>query len=359
MTRVPGYLALLVVSSGCLNVADLRAERDAVIGSATADGVSVQVQDGLARVRVLEAGRIELWAGAPELVLQIEGPGGPLTLQIDNVLGDAELQVDGGTQTATRSVGARITQGVFHLMLPPGRTELRLVAPDRADLGRFRFAVFADVQERIDDVQDIFERINADPSLRFCLISGDLTEQGSPEELARFELELGQLNVPCYATLGNHELGNGNTNFHDQFGRGSASFVFRGVRFTRLDSGSATLAPQTHDWLDGWLQAGRDQAHLVMMHHPLLDPIGTRGGGFASRNEAHRILARLAAGHADLTIYGHVHSFYTFSNAGIPALIAGGGGAIPERLDGVGRHFVAIQVDPQTQHFEPALVRVD
>lgn len=39
----------------------------------------------------------------------------------------------------------------------------------------------------------------------------------------------------------------------------------------------------------------------------------------------------------DLTVHGHVHSYYAFANAGIPAFITGGGGAIPERFDAIGR----------------------
>ncbi|NPC52723.1 metallophosphoesterase, partial [Corallococcus exiguus] len=51
--------------------------------------------------------------------------------------------------------------------------------------------------------------------------------------------------------------------------------------------------------------------------------------------------------------------YYSFSNAGIPAYISGGGGAIPERFDGVGRHFLAVDVDPSAGVREVGLVRVD
>jgi hypothetical protein len=54
-----------------------------------------------------------------------------------------------------------------------------------------------------------------------------------------------------------------------------------------------------------------------------------------------------------------VHSYYAFSNAGIAAHITGGGGAIPERLDGIGRHFLTVDVDPDTQLFQVGIVRVD
>jgi hypothetical protein len=84
-----------------------------------------------------------------------------------------------------------------------------------------------------------------------------------------------------------------------------------------------------------------------------------RNGSFASRNEALALLVRLVRGRVDLTLYGHIHSHYSFENAGIHAEISGGGGAIPERLDGVGRHFMVIDVDPQEKVQSARVVRVD
>ena len=71
------------------------------------------------------------------------------------------------------------------------------------------------------------------------------------------------------------------------------------------------------------------------------------------------MLARLRSGGVDATFYGHIHSFYAYENAGIPAYITGGGGAIPERLDGIGRHFLAVDADPGARTLRSTLVRVD
>jgi hypothetical protein len=67
----------------------------------------------------------------------------------------------------------------------------------------------------------------------------------------------------------------------------------------------------------------------------------------------------MARENVDLTLYGHIHSYYSFTNAGIPAFISGGGGAIPETFDGVGRHYLAVDVDPGEGVREVSLVRVD
>ena len=164
--------------------------------------------------------------------------------------------------------------------------------------------------------------------------------------------------MPAYATLGNHELGSGQFNFHRRYGRGSFSFVHRGARFTLLDSASATVAPTADRWLDGWLDDGADALHLFITHIPPLDPDGTRNGGFASRAEGHRLVAKLARHGVDMTIYGHVHTFESFRNAGIKAYVSGGGGAIPQRLDGIGRHFLVLTVTPGEESFSVRKVRV-
>src|SRR5690606_20030834 len=122
---------------------------------------------------------------------------------------------------------------------------------------------------------------------------------------------------------------------------------FKGVAFSLVDSGNASLDPIVYDWLDGWLDRAAGDVHVFGTHFPPIDPVGARAGSFRSRKEAAKLLSRLAAGAVDLTLYGHIHSYYSYENAGIPAYISGGGGALPEKLDGIGRHFLTIDVDPQ------------
>ena len=84
-----------------------------------------------------------------------------------------------------------------------------------------------------------------------------------------------------------------------------------------------------------------------------------RNGSWASRSEAAKLLGRLAEGRVDLTLYGHVHSYYSFDNAGIPAFISGGGGAIPERFDRIGRHVMQFTATPGVGITSREVVRVD
>jgi 3',5'-cyclic AMP phosphodiesterase CpdA len=201
--------------------------------------------------------------------------------------------------------------------------------------------------------------MNVEPDVRFLLGAGDLTRRGTVAELERYQRELLGLDVPYFTTMGNHELGTDPPPYQDYFGRDNFQFVFKGVAFTLLDSASASLDPTVYEWLDGWLDGARSQVNVVSMHIPPLDPIGVRNGAFGSRAEAAKLLSRLAEGLVDLTVYGHIHSYYSFENAGIPAYISGGGGAIPERFDRIGRHFMVFEVDPELGVRETHRVDID
>ncbi len=324
MSPRPARAGVLLVAllGSCIDVADERVVRDLAVGHAESGAIRVDVDEGAAVVRALAPGALHLRANAPELRASVAGLGGGAVVRIQNVLPDAELVVNdeaGAPVAVTRLPGAVATDRSWSLpALDTSRLVLRLVAPDAAQVSPFRFAVYGDVQDAIDRVQDIYGRMNEEPDVRFALLVGDLTERGGDDELERFARELEPLRLPVYTTLGNHELGksNGDPGYHRWFGRGSFRFVFRGVQFTMLDSASATLAPQVYDWLDGWLAEGAARAHVVGMHIPPVDPVGVRSGSFASRAEADKLLARLSRGNVDLTVYGHVHSYYAFANAG-------------------------------------------
>ncbi|MBU8895635.1 metallophosphoesterase [Corallococcus sp. H22C18031201] len=362
-----GVLAALLITA-CVRPAEERATRDAAVGREEVGGVSVEVEGGLASVRALAPGGLELWGQAPVFSAKVttaaDAPSG-LLLTVHNAMPDAELTAtddSGGGVPVEPFPSVRPTLKVWRVGVRPGSVARLTVSPPDWDADApFRFAALADVQEALSRVGDVYARMSEDPSLRFIFFAGDLTERGQREELEEFQqrLEFGA-RIPLFATLGNHETFTQDARaYHQRVGRGSQHFVFHGVHFSLVDSGNGTVDPIVETQLDGWLDEARDAVHVVAMHVPPLDPVGVRGGGFASRNEAAGLVGKLARAGVDLTLYGHIHSYYSFSNAGIPAFISGGGGAIPERFDGVGRHYLAVEVSPREGVRDVGLVRVD
>ncbi|HEU5073540.1 MAG TPA: metallophosphoesterase [Polyangiaceae bacterium] len=348
-----GWLALLAVCAlatpACLRAAEERAERDREVGHARAEGLSVDVKQGHAAVLGLETERVTLWGSVPAFELSIgnsTNAARSVELLVYNAMPAAELrQTSGANGTPSAAEWIAPTRVRWRIQVPAGRTLGFALGPaDHEQREPFEFALLSDVQEAIDGFHEMVDRVNRETEARFVLGAGDLISEGTRAELERFQAELSRMDIPYYATLGNHELGEEPPPYHDLFGRGNYSFLFHGVRFTLLDSASATLDPLVYDWLADWLGDGRGQTHVVAMHIPPFDPSGTRHGAFANKNEAAKLLNQLALHDVDLTLYGHIHTYIQFENAGIEAHIAGGGGAIPNRGDGVGRHYLVVRL---------------
>jgi Icc protein len=364
-TRALCAAALLGCLAGCLRRGEERALSDLEVGIANTGAVTVQVDDGLAHVRELVAGdadapgRITLWGSAPAFELTL-GADVDRTweLTVLNCMPDAELTaLSAGAPPGDVMVdiealpGPRPTVRRWQVTLrgQPGAAEARLrVAPPDADAPApgesWRFVVMGDIQRALPEVDDVFERINEVPGVRFVASTGDLVQSGEIGEYELLEKQLEVLDVPYFSTIGNHELFADHERWKVRFGRFNVHFRFKDAVFSLVDSGSSSVDPLVYEWLDEWLDEARDEVHFFFTHFPAVDPIGVRAGSFRSAHEGHKLLDRLAEGRVDITFYGHIHSYYAFQNAGIPAYISGGGGAIPERWDGIGRHFLTVDV---------------
>ena len=353
----------LVLLAACERPAEDRALAEQDIGRAEVGNAAFEVEGGLAHIRAIEPGAVELWAQAPVLRIAVDASSADdWTITVGNVLPDAVLTAEAGGAPlpVTDLGGERPTRHAWRVALPPGAATITIAPPDAGDLSPWHFAAMADIQTALPEVDEVFAVIEEHPEVRFVVSMGDLTSRGKPWEYDLFEEQLATLDVPYYTTIGNHELFGDSDEFLDRYGRFDVHFDFRGVAFTIVDSGSATIDPIVHGWIDAWLAEDADRIHVFATHYPLLDPIGVRGGAFASQREAAGLLDRLAAGRVDLTLYGHIHTFDEFANAGIPARISGGGGAEPMRLDGIDRHFLIVAVDPAAATItDVAVARVD
>lgn len=344
MGRLLTLLIVPAVLAGCLRPGEEQVELDLSVGQRDIGLAAIQIAEGQAVIHQLVDGAATLWAAAPTFEGSVsvdEVAQRPWVLTLRNVRPDSLLEVDGAVLTpAERPVP---TEAVYTFDLDPGDHHIRLVAPPPAR-ERWRFAVLSDIQDAIDRAPDIIRLVEQQEDLDFLVSAGDLTERGGADEYRRYQEAFRAMSIPYYATPGNHERGDAASNWTRYFGRANHSFRWRGARLTFVDSSFGTIDPTVYGWLDGWLDAGRDGVHVITTHVPIMDPEGTRGGQFRSRNEAAKLLVRLAREDVDLTLFGHVHSYYAFSLAGIPSYISGGGGALPERLDGIGRHFLVVDV---------------
>ncbi|MEW5739014.1 MAG: metallophosphoesterase [Myxococcota bacterium] len=357
-------LAFALLLSSCVSEPEARAQRNLELGRASAPAWTFLDEAGLLHVREATDTSLTLRASSADFSFTLTRTSPDVdvvTVRVWNLLpgltltsAPGVLTSDGsptaGTPEPTLALGAR-----FDVRFPPGieLVEVKSVPPPTGD---FTFLALGDIQEAIGGFGAVVDRLNAEPTADFVLLLGDLTNRTATQELDDVEAAFARLRLPVYATPGNHDCYTSD-GYQRRFGRTAYSFVHRGVRFTSLDSGSGTLAPTVWDALPGWLAAGENQPHVVFTHIPVTEVNGLRGGQWASRREARHAASLFAEAGVDLLLFGHVHSFDAYEIAGIPAFIAGGGGASPEAFDGVGRHFLRVSVRGGVMNVE--LVRVD
>ncbi len=346
--------SFLLWLTGCSDAATQRAAWDLEVGKAQGHGLVVDAKDSLAVVRTLEEGKLELWLAAPvvEIRLQADETAASRTweLVIHNATRNAVMDFSAGlvVEETAELLG---TRKQFSVQWQNGaRTgTLRIADPDAHIEEPFTVLVLSDIQEEMDRAGDLFERMNQVLHARFTVSAGDITDNGKSWEYRKFREKLRELDIPMYSTPGNHDVSIGpDMLWHLNLGPHSLNFSYKGAVFSLVDSADSTIAPVVMDRLDGWLEEARSRYHVFVTHVPLVDPNGIRNGSFSSRKEAARLIARLAAGHVNLAVYGHIHTYFRFSHGGMDAVISGGGGGWPMRMDGISRHFLVLDIDPVT-----------
>ncbi|MDY7105494.1 MAG: phosphodiesterase [Actinomycetota bacterium] len=194
-------------------------------------------------------------------------------------------------------------------MLIAQLTDLHVRAePDGAKYGIDAAAQLAAAVERVNGCSRA-------PDL--VLVTGDLADEGTDDELARVASLLARLDAPCRVLPGNHDTRDGMRRAfadHDYLpASGHLSWVDDGwpLRVVGLDTTvpghhHGELDPDRLAWLDEVLSARPDQATLVAMHHPPFDSglwWMDRQGLLAGRRELrallgrHRQVVRVVCGH--------------------------------------------------------------
>jgi 3',5'-cyclic-AMP phosphodiesterase len=360
-------LFFIITLTGCLNDPAIRVNLDLKVGIADAGDVNFVIKDGLGSFHELSPGNVVIWAQSPVLEIDLEKtPGATLhwILTIKNCMPNAELifrDSNNAILDSTSIPTSTITHKSWEINLDSSTNfNITIAPPDAYSTEPYKIALVSDIQDGVNRVQDIYSLMNQDPSLRYVISAGDLTHRGTVSENVFFQKELESLNIPFYSTSGNHDVGWGKEKeWFYYFGRNSFHFVFKNVHFSFADSADATIHPKVYDWIKTWLNSGKNSVHIFTAHIAPLDPVGLRNGSFISRREGDKLISLLVQGDVDLALYGHIHSYYAYSNGGIPSYISGGGGGPEEKLDGIGRHYLVIDIDPENGISGVTLVRVD
>ncbi|MCC9626108.1 phosphodiesterase [Thalassospira sp. MA62] len=165
-----------------------------------------------------------------------------------------------------------------------------------------------------------------------CVITGDITHRGYPEQYEQANDILAELDIPYILIPGNHDVRDA---FKDAFptmpvdANGFVNFgqTFNGVRFIMMDSlvpghHHGTLCAQRLAWLRDELTAHKETPTFLFMHHPPMK----MGLPFMDtiRLDTEAELAEIVTSNPQIKhlFFGHLHRPATGTWKGVPFLLA-------------------------------------
>ena len=156
----------------------------------------------------------------------------------------------------------------------------------QAQIRPFRFAFISDTHigspqaSSETDLRRTVHDINSLEGVAFVVLTGDITELGTNEELALAKKILDSLKIPYYIIPGNHDTGwseSGGDMFSTVFGYDKFSFEYNGIRFLGCPSGPYVRMSDGHvpresvNWLDAELAKLKPGQPVIFLNHYPID----------------------------------------------------------------------------------------
>ncbi len=191
----------------------------------------------------------------------------------------------------------------------------------------FRFAFISDTHigspngSAEEDLRRTVRDINSMTDIAFVVLTGDITELGTNEELQLAKQILDSLKVPWYIIPGNHDTGwseSGGAMFSTVFGYDKFSFEYNGIRFLGCASGPYLRMSDGHiprdavNWLDTELKKlTSDQPVIFLNHYPIDNGL----------DNWYEITDRLKLYNTWAILCGHGHANKAMNFEGIPGVM--------------------------------------
>lgn len=165
-----------------------------------------------------------------------------------------------------------------------------------------------------ESFQAVIERLQAlRDELDLLLLTGDLSDDGTPQSYENLQYHLNLLKIPTYWLPGNHDcaiamdkiLNIGMLSRRKSFQRGSWNFIL--LDSSVPDNLYGYLSATTLEWLDCELQLLGENPTLVALHHPPL-PVNSAwldASRLKNPEELFAILDRYPQ--VKLVLFGHIH----------------------------------------------------
>ena len=195
----------------------------------------------------------------------------------------------------------------------------------------------------IQSFQAVIERLQRlRPQPDLLLLTGDLSQDGTPESYEHVQNLLSPLGTPIYWLPGNHDclsvmqqiLNSAPVSPRKVFNRGSWNFIL-------INSGVAgcvhgELSPETLDWLDFRLRIVEQHPTLVALHHPPFSVNSNWLDASTLKNPEELFAVLDCHPQIKLVLFGHIHQEFNRQRNGVHYL---------------GSPSTCIQFEPQSSNF--------
>ncbi len=218
-----------------------------------------------------------------------------------------------------------------------------------AQFNPFRFAFISDTHigspdgKAEEDLRRTVADINQMTDIAFVVLTGDITELGTDDEIKRAKEILNGLKVPWYIIPGNHDTGwseSGGDSFIKIFGDDKFSFEYEGIRFLGCASGPYLRMSDGHvprsaiNWLDKELKQLNLQQSLIFLNHYPID---------SGLDNWYEIMDRLRNYNTWAILCGHGHANKAMNFEDIPGVM--GRSNLRAKAEVGGYNLVDVRVD--------------
>jgi Icc protein len=198
-----------------------------------------------------------------------------------------------------------------------------------------KIAVMADTHLFYDELRAAVDKLNADSSIDFVVVAGDVTKYGYADEYKIFSDIIAKIRAPVIVGVGNHDVqADGKALYQRLYGPTDFTFAWRGYEFVFFDDNARGIPDGIPDWgwLDTAMSSAGDSLRVIPVCHapPYTDQLDS--------SQSQRLVNLYSENKAVIVIGGHTHhyDFGEFFGAGIPYLIA----------DDIGdRNYVLVTLD--------------
>jgi predicted phosphodiesterase len=142
--------------------------------------------------------------------------------------------------------------------------------------------------------------------IKFVVFAGDVTQCGYEDDILKFIEIAGDLGVPCYPILGNHDIYFNNwTNWKNLIGSSTYRIDGGNTTLIMLDTANACFGKFQLDWLENELKTAKNHV-FVFTHTNLFVESPADIQQLTDTRERARILSMLK-GRCDIMFAGHLH----------------------------------------------------